>query len=155
MPNPWDALAASPARLLRLGICSAQWLDSHLDLLRATAEAAQTAGDSLIHRDVRAANLFHHGGRLVLVDWGSAAIGDPWLDHHLWLVAVHAEGGPVPEVHQGPYAIGHAALIAGSQPLLTPARDANPALFDLRRRLLGTALSWTARLLDIPPPTQT
>ena len=46
----------------------------------------------------------------------------------------------------------HAALIAGRQPLLTPARDANPALFDQRRHRLAVALSWAARLLRLPPP---
>jgi hypothetical protein len=129
--------------------------DTHLDLLRATAEAARTAGDSLIHRDVRAANSSTTMGGSCWSTWGSAAVGDRWPDHHLWLVALHAEGGPAPEAHEGPYALGHAALIAGSQPLLTPARDSNPALFGLRRRLLGSALSWTARLLHIPPPAPT
>ncbi len=80
---------------------------------------------------------------------------DPWLDHHPWLVAVHAEGGPAPESNQGPHAAGHAALIAGQQPLLTPARDANPVLFDERCRRLAAALSWAARLLDLPEPVST
>ncbi len=153
MPNPWEVIAADRNRLLRMGVCSNQWLDEHLDTLRDAAAEAHTAGASLIHRDVRAANLWHHEGRLVLADWASAAIGDPWLDYHLWRVALHAEGGPAPE--DGPHAVGHAALIAGQQPLLTPARDSNPALFDQRRRHLVTALSWAARLLDIPyRPTQ-
>ncbi|MBP2706723.1 TIGR02569 family protein [Microbispora sp. RL4-1S] len=151
-PNPWEAVAADPARLLRMHVCSQRWLTDHLDMLHGAAAEAPTEGDSLIHRDVRAANLWWHDGRLVLADWASAAIGHPWLDHHLWLVALHAEGGPAPELGQGPHATGHAALIAGQQPLLTPARDADPALFDQRRRRLGVALSWASRLLDIPPP---
>ncbi|SDL74316.1 hypothetical protein [Nonomuraea jiangxiensis] len=150
--NPWEAIAADPARLLRMNVCSDRWLATHLPALHATAAEATTSGDSLIHRDVHAPNLWCHDGRLVLTDWGSAAIGDPWFDLHLWLVARHAEGGPAPEADQGPPAAGHAALIAGQQPLLTPARDANPALFDQRRRRLAVALSWAARLLGIPPP---
>jgi len=152
MPNPWEAIAADQKRLLRMGVCSNRWLVTHLDALHAAAAEAPTAGASLIHRDVRAANLWHHDGRLVLADWASAVIGDPWLDHHLWLVALHAEGGPVPEAGQGQHAVGHAALIAGQQPLLAPARDTDPALFDQRRRHLAVALSWAARLLDIPAP---
>jgi hypothetical protein len=152
MPNPWETLAADPHRLLRLNVCSAGWLATHLDTLRTATEDARTAGDSLIHRDVRAANLWHHQNRLILLDWASAAIGDPWLDHHLWLVALNAEGGPAPEVRQGPHATGHAALIAGIQPLLTPARDTDPPLFDQRRRRLVAALSWAARLLHLPAP---
>ncbi|MEU8175203.1 hypothetical protein AB0C14_20175 [Microbispora hainanensis] len=150
--NPWEAIAADPARLLRMGVCSRRWLAEHLDTLHAAAAKAPVEGDSLIHRDVRAANLWWHDGRLVLADWASAAIGDPWLDHHLWLVALHAEGGPAPDTDQGPHATAHAALIAGQQPLLAPAHDANPALFDQRRHRLTVALSWAARLLHIPPP---
>jgi hypothetical protein len=153
--NPWEAIADDPACLLRMGVCSRRWLAEHLDTLHAAAAGAPIEGDSLIHRDVRAANLWCHDGRLVLADWASAAIGDPWLDHHLWLVALHAEGGPMPEAGQGPHATGHAALVAGQQPLLSPARDANPALFDQRRRRLTAALSWSARLLQIPSPQPT
>jgi aminoglycoside phosphotransferase (APT) family kinase protein len=105
----------------------------HLDTLHASTVQASTEGNHLIHRDVRAASLWRLNDRLVLVDWASAVIGDPWLDHHLWPVALHAGGGPAPETGQGPHAAGHAALIAGQQPLLTPARDANPALFVQRR----------------------
>lgn len=155
VPNPWDAIAADPTRLLRMGVCSNQWLARHLDTLRAAAAEAPTAGASLIHRDVRAANLWFHGGRVVLVDWASAMIGDPWLDLHLWLVALHAEGGPAPDSGQGRHAVGHAALIAGQQPLLTPARYVDPTLFDQRRRNLAVALSWAARLLGIPAPRST
>ncbi|GII54467.1 hypothetical protein Pth03_28560 [Planotetraspora thailandica] len=154
-PNPWEAIAADPARLLRMHVCSQRWLAGHLDTLHDAAAEAPTEGDSLIHRDVRAANLWCHDSRLVLADWASAAIGDPWLDHHLWLVALHAEGGPAPDTDQGPHATGHAALIAGQQPLLTPARDTVPSLFDQRRRRLTVALSWASRLLDIPPPQPT
>jgi uncharacterized protein (TIGR02569 family) len=150
--NPWTAIAADPARLLRMNVCTKQWLTEHLDTLAAATAQAHIEGDSLIHRDVCAANLWYRDGRLVLADWASAAIGDPWLDHHLWLVACHAEGGPAPELLAGPRATGHAALIAGQQPLLTPARDTNPVLFDQRRQRLRVALAWAARLLNIPPP---
>jgi uncharacterized protein (TIGR02569 family) len=152
MPNPWVAIAADPNRLLRMGVCSNRWLAAHLDTLHAAGAEAPTAGNSLIHRDVRAANLWCHNNRLLLADWASSTIGDPWLDHHLWLVALHAEGGPAPDLGQGPHAAEQAALIAGQQPLLAPARDANPALFDHRCRHLTVALSWAARLLHLPPP---
>lgn len=133
-------------------VCSADWLAAHLDTLSSATAAARLDGHQLIHRDLHAANLCQRNGKLVLVDWASAAIGNPWFAHHLWLVALNAEGGPIPEVHSGPGAAGHAALIAGQQPLLTPARDANPLLFEQRRRRLGVALSWAARQLHIPPP---
>ncbi len=150
--NPWDAISADLGRLLWMDVCSADWLAEHLAALQAAAADAPLKGASLLHRDVCAANLWHRDGRLVLVDWASAGVGDPWLDRHLWLVAMHAEGGPPPEDHQGPYAVNYAALIAGQQPLLTPSRDSNPALFQLRRRRLEVALSWSARLLGLPDP---
>ena len=151
--NPWETIEADPTCLLRMDVCSAEWLESSVDVLRAAAAEAPVEGRSLIHRDVCAANLWRHDGRLVLADWGSAAIGDPWLDRHLWLVARHAEGGPAPDGDQGPPAAEHAALIAGQQPFLTPSRDSNPVLFELRRRRLAVALSWAARQLRLPPPT--
>jgi aminoglycoside phosphotransferase (APT) family kinase protein len=132
--------------------CSEQWLTTHLDTLHAATAHAPTAGNSLIHRDVCAANLWCQDERLVLIDWASAVIGDPWLDVHLWLVALHAEGGPAPETGQGPHATAHAALIAGQQPLLTPTWETNPTLFAQRRRRLACALSWATRLLHIPAP---
>ncbi|WP_279579533.1 hypothetical protein [Fodinicola feengrottensis] len=70
--NPWDVIAADPQRLLRLDICSSGWLDAHLGAVRAAAQDAPVEGDQLIHRDVRAANLWADAGRLVLVDWASA-----------------------------------------------------------------------------------
>jgi aminoglycoside phosphotransferase (APT) family kinase protein len=99
-----------------------------------------------------AANLCYRAGRLVLVDWATAAAGDPWFDTHNWLVAMAAEGGPPPDERQGPGAAGHAALIAGDQVLLTPSRGSDPVLFNLRRQRLATALAWAARLLQLPPP---
>jgi aminoglycoside phosphotransferase (APT) family kinase protein len=150
--NPWVAIAADPARLLTRGVCGQSWLDGSLDVLRAAAEQAPTAGDCLVHRDVCAANLWSRDGRVVLADWSAAGVGDPWFDVHLWLVALHAEGGPPPEAGQGPDAAGQAALIAGLQVLLAPARDADPVLFGLRRRRLVVALSWAARLSGLPSP---
>jgi len=79
------------------------------------------------------------------------AAGNRWFDHHGWIVTLHAEGGPPPEHRQGPGAAGHAAWIAGQQPLLAPARESEPALFDLRRRRLAAAMSWAARQLGLPP----
>jgi hypothetical protein len=43
-------------------------------------------------------------------------------------------------------------LIAGRQPLLTPAWEADPGLFAQRCRRLAVALAWAARLLHIPAP---
>ncbi|HEY7487188.1 MAG TPA: hypothetical protein VH912_22215 [Streptosporangiaceae bacterium] len=65
---------------------------------------ARTEGNSLIHHDVRMANLRCHHNRLVLADSAAAAMGNPWLNHHLWPVTKRAEGGPAPETGQ---VLGH------------------------------------------------
>jgi len=151
-PGAWRAIARAPDRLLRMDVCAGQWLSAHLTALTEAAGQARVSGDHLVHGDVHAANLCYRAGRLVLVDWATAAAGDPWFDRHNWLVTMAAEGGPPPDERQGPGAAGHAALIAGYQVLLAPSRSSDPVLFDLRRQRLATALAWAARLLRLPPP---
>lgn len=151
-PGAWRAIAREPDRLLRMGVCDEQWLSAHLAALTEAAGQARVSGGHLVHGDVHAANICYRAGRLVLVDWATAAAGDPWFDTHNWLVAMAAEGGPPPDERQGPGAVGHSALIAGAQVLLAPSKGSNPVLFDLRRERLATALAWAARLLQLPPP---
>jgi phosphotransferase family enzyme len=151
-PAAWRAIAREPDRLLRMGVCGEQWLSAHLEALGGAAGRARVSGDHLVHGDVHPANLCYRAGRLVLVDWATAAAGDPWFDTHNWLVTMAAEGGPTPDERQGPGAAGHAALIAGDQVLLAPSRGSDPVLFNLRRQRLATALTWAARLLQLPRP---
>ncbi len=151
-PSAWRAIARAPDRLLRMDVCGERWLSAHLTALTEAAGQARTAGDKLVHGDVHAGNLCYRAGQLVLADWATAAVGDPWLDTHTWLVAMAAAGGPLPDERQGPGAAGHAALIAGDQVLLAPSRGSDPVLFELRRERLAIALAWAARLLRLPPP---
>jgi uncharacterized protein (TIGR02569 family) len=151
-PNAWRAIAREPDRLLRMGVCSEQWLSAHLTALTEAAGEARLSGGTIVHGDVHAANLCNRGDRLILVDWATAAAGDSWFDTHNWLVAMAAEGGPAPDERQGPGAVSHAALIAGDQVLLAPSMNSDPVLFNLRRQRLATALAWAARLLQLPPP---
>lgn len=148
----WQLIARQPARLLRMHVCTAPWLAQNLAALADAASRARMAGDGLVHGNVHGPNLCYRPDGLVLADWATAAAGNPWFDIHDWLVAMAAEGGPPPEEREGPGAPGHAALIAGSHVMLAPARDSNPALFDLRRQRLAVALAWAARLLGLSPP---
>jgi uncharacterized protein (TIGR02569 family) len=148
----WQLIARQPARLLRMHVCTAPWLAANLAALTGAASQAQLAGDRLVHGDVHGPNLCYHRDGLVLVDWATAAAGNPWFDTHDWLVAMAATGGPPPEERQGPGAAGHAALIAGNEAVHAPARDSKPALFELRRQRLASALAWAARLLRLTPP---
>lgn len=65
------------------------------DLESGWREAA--AGDRLLHLDVRADNLLvGPDGSAVLVDWPSAAAGDPVLDLLSFAPSVALDGGPLP-----------------------------------------------------------
>lgn len=148
----WQIIARQPARLLRMHVCTARWLAENQAVLARAASQAQLAGDRLVHGDVRGPNLCYRADRLVLVDWATAAAGNPWFDTHDWLVAMASTGGPPPEERQGPGAASHAALIAGNEAVFAPARDSKPMLFELRRQRLVAALGWAARLLGLTPP---
>jgi aminoglycoside phosphotransferase (APT) family kinase protein len=78
------------------------WTRRHLDRLVELDDhaLAATAGDHLVHLDVRTDNvvLGALGARDdVLVDWPGAAIGAPWIDLVSMLPALHLDGGPPPE----------------------------------------------------------
>jgi aminoglycoside phosphotransferase (APT) family kinase protein len=93
-------LAAGDAAADRLD----RWTRRHLDRL-AELEAGWTdasAGDALLHSDLRADNLLvRPDGSIVVVDWPSACAGAPWVDKILMLPSVADDGGPMPvEVEQ-------------------------------------------------------
>src|SRR5438876_485753 len=54
--NRWDRVIADPEPFLALGLCSREWLDEYLPVLRAAARRAPLEGDSLLHLDVRSDN---------------------------------------------------------------------------------------------------
>ncbi|MEU8655888.1 phosphotransferase family protein [Actinoplanes philippinensis] len=92
----WTKLAAEPDDLTG-------WEIRHVDRLAAATSGWRTwtAGRLLTHQDIRADNAIIDpaSGTAVLVDWGCAAAGAPWLDRALLaadvVAAGHAEG---PEV---------------------------------------------------------
>lgn len=89
----WVTLAEEPAAGLD------EWSRRHLDLLAELDHAVPdaTAGDHLVHADVRTDNVLltdNHGD--VLVDWPAASIGAPWIDLIGLLPALHLDGGPPP-----------------------------------------------------------
>jgi hypothetical protein len=78
--NGWELVAADPAPLLSTGLCSRDWLDFALPALREAAAGCDLGGDALVHFDVRSDNLCFHGGRVLLVDWNLACVGNPLVD---------------------------------------------------------------------------
>lgn len=151
----WAEVAREPGALLRLGLCSAEWLERNRRDLQAAAEAAPLAGEALLHFDVRSKNLcFRANGPAVLVDWNWASIGNPWIDVATWLPSLQAEGGPAPEDAAPGVPPELAALVAGffCAHAARPAPATAPHVRGLQLRQARTALPWAARALGLPEP---
>ncbi len=107
----WASLVAVPNPALD------EWSTRHLQRLAALEASAGEAarGHTLQHFDIRADNLLLSAGRVLVVDWPHAHIGQPWLDLIWFAPSVTMQGGPLPEdlVRRYP-----------------PARDADPAALD-------------------------
>ena len=75
------------------------WSRRHLGALVALEAdiADATAGDSLLHMDLRADNILVTERGVVLVDWPCAQIGAPWLDLVCLAPSVAMQRGPLPE----------------------------------------------------------
>lgn len=153
MNSGWDDVVENPDRLLRLGLCSARWLDKVLPVLLEAADPALLDGSSLLHLDVRSDNLCFPRGRTVLFDWNHAVVGNPDFDVAFWLPGLAMEGGPPPDSVTD-LAPGLVSLVAGffagraGLPVIPQA----PLVRALERRQLEVALPWAARVLDLPPP---
>ena len=146
----WAAIEGDPGPFLSLGLCSSEWLDDALPVLRRAAETAPIEGDSLLHLDVRSDNLCLTDRGAVLVDWNLIHLGNPDLDLAAWAPSLHLEGGPAPEETLSG-APGLAAALAGffsARAGLPPP----PTAPDVRRFQLAQAriaLPWACRELDL------
>jgi aminoglycoside phosphotransferase (APT) family kinase protein len=152
--NGWEPVAADPEPFLSTGLCSRDWLDAALPRLREAAGGCDLSGDALVHFDVRSDNLCFHDGRVVLVDWNLACIGNPLMDVVAWLPSLRLEGGPEPW-ELVPSSGGLAALVTGyfaSRAGLPPPPTARPRVREFQRRQAEVALPWVARELDLPAP---
>lgn len=72
------------------------WSERNLDRL-ADLEAGwveASAGETLLHADIRADNLLLSDNKLWVVDWPHAALGAEWMDLLLFLPSVAMQGGP-------------------------------------------------------------
>lgn len=155
----WERIADDPTDFLGLGACSAAWLTSHVDALIEAERRVDLRGRSLVHNDVYSGNVCFVDDRAVLIDWATAARGNPDLDVAFAIVSVLAEGGQIPArpllADEGSWAAllaGHNALEASSplpawaEPKSTLRQD---QLGDLR-----VALSWAASVLQLPTPSR-
>jgi hypothetical protein len=146
----WAAVEADPDPFLSLGLCSPEWLDEALPLLRHAAETAPIEGDALVHLDVRSDNIALTERGAVLVDWNFAHHGNSDFDLAAWLPSLQLEGGPRPE-QLLPAAGKHAAALAGlwgSRAGLPPPPTA-PQVRKIQRDQLEVALAWACRELEL------
>ena len=147
----WPAVAADPEPFLSTGVCSREWLAAALpQLTRASAEC-ELAGEALVHFDLRGDNLCIRDGRVMIIDWNHACIGNPALDAVGWAPSLCLEGGPDPWVLV-PQTGGLAALIAGyfASRAGLPAPDTAPTVRAFQRRQAEVALPWASRELGLP-----
>ncbi|HEY4028343.1 MAG TPA: phosphotransferase [Candidatus Dormibacteraeota bacterium] len=151
----WELVAADPGPLLAAGLVAAGWLDRCLPALLAAERAAPTAGDRLVHLDVRSDNVCFRGdGRAMLVDWNGAVAGDPRWDRLLMLPTIQLEGGPpVRELahHPDPGIVAWLAGFFAARAGLPPPAGA-PRVRGFQRAQLEIALPWAADLLGLPAP---
>lgn len=151
--NGWEDVAADPTAFLSTGLCSAEWLEAALPLLREAAAGCELAGDRFLHLDFRSDNLCVVDGRTVVVDWNFACVGNPELDLAAWLPSLRLEGGPEPWDIL-PEGGGPAALLAGffaARAGRPPPPTAAPRVREFQRRQAEVALPWAARELGFPP----
>ncbi len=135
------------------------WAVRHLDRLLEAASAVEevTAGDSLVHLDIRADNLLIAEEGVMFVDWPWACVGAQWLDVALFLCSVAAIGGADPErisrTHPLLADVDPAAItcllaaLAGywSEACRDPEAPGLPTVRDFQRRSGEATLRWLER----------
>lgn len=146
----WAEIERDSEPFLSLGLCSSEWLDRALPVLRTAAETAPIGGDTLLHLDVRSDNICLTNRGAVLVDWNWVHRGNPDLDLAAWASSLHMEGGPAPErLLPGGGRLGAAlAGFFGSRAGLPPPPTA-PKVREVQRAQLEVALAWACRELDL------
>jgi len=148
----WGRVAAAPEPFLRLNVAPTGWFHRNVGALAASARTVSCAGSSVTHYDLRSDNLCFASTRTYLVDWSHGCLGNPRLDLALFLPSLAVDGGPRPEVIL-PGDPAAASWVAGflawhaSKPDIPTA----PAVRVMQRSLLGAALPWAARELDLDP----
>jgi aminoglycoside phosphotransferase (APT) family kinase protein len=117
---------------------------------------ADLRGKSVVHNDLWAGNVCFADGQAKLVDWATAARGNPDLDMAFAILSVIAEGGRLPDRHllndEGAWAARMAGHNAVEATLPLPAwAAADSTLRTDQLRDLRVALAWAARVLGMAP----
>ena len=88
----WRTLAEE--RPPGLDFWPAERLEALAELEACWEEAS--AGETLLHADIRADNILLTPERVVFVDWPNVSLGAPWVDLLAFLPSVAMQGGPRP-----------------------------------------------------------
>ena len=153
-PSAWDDIERDPEPFLRLGLCSAAWLDDALPTLLELSAPGVLDGDALLHFDVRSDNLCLRDGRALLVDWNLACVGNPAFDIAFWLPSLVLESGRTPDEIErfrpdvaafAPFVAGFFAARAG-----LPAPPGAPTVRGFQLAQLEVALPWAVRVIGLP-----
>jgi hypothetical protein len=148
----WHQISDDPEPFLSLQLATETWLKSALPTLLEVDGREIVDGRSLLHLDLRSDNVCIDSGRVILIDWNLACIGNARFDLGAWLPSLEAEGGPLPESIM-PDSGDIAALVSGffaSRAGLPMIPDA-PHVRQIQLVQLKTALPWVVRSLDLPP----
>lgn len=137
---------------LGLGLCSAAWLDAAGPVLVEAEARLDTGGDQVVHGDLRSDNICLEPGRVVFVDWSSAARGSAAHDVAQLLPTLHLEGGPPPETVMPDGGRWAAAGCAALARRAVEDRSAPSWLVAVFVRLAAINLSWAASCFGLTPP---
>ena len=150
----WQRIADDPGPVLANGLFSATWLAEAQPILHAAESSARLDGDDLLHDDVWHGNVCYTERGAVLIDWGSATIGDRRIDLAYALLSIRSTRVTPPPV-EFPDEAAYAALLAGAnafhaaQPVDESIKHASVVragwLHDLEY-----ALDWARDLLQLP-----
>lgn len=154
--DSWEAIDSDPDPFLSLGLCSPDWLDAHLSELTEASRHAPVAGEALVHCDFRSDNLCLRGGRVAVVDWNWACVGNSDFDAAFWIPSLAMELGRWPteiERHR-PGVREFAAFVAGFFACRAglPAPETAPDVRGFQLAQLRVALAWAVRVLALPAP---
>jgi hypothetical protein len=152
----WAQIAGNPDAFLNLGVCSWAWLEANAVWLMDAESRADLRGKSVVHNDLWAGNVCFADGQAKLVDWATAARGNPDLDMAFAILSVIAEGGRLPDRHllndEGAWAARMAGHNAVEATLPLPAwAAADSTLRTDQLRDMRVALAWAARVLGMAP----
>lgn len=152
----WSHVASDPESFLKLGVCSAAWLDKALPWLIAADQSAVLTGSDLIHFDVRSSNLCFHQGKVLLIDWNWACVGNGAMELVHWFPNLRVDGGPIPQgvVEQHPELV---ALMTGywAHRARLPEPRPDSTLRKVQLAQLKAILPWCANAVGFGAPVST